>query len=72
MAIRNRVRRLEMAQGGRECPACGWPLVGFPKDVKVEVTWEEDDPEPSGPEYCPECGRQLVFTVTWPDEKWPD
>lgn len=62
MALRDRLQKLE---GGKdkECEVCGWP--------RFEVVWinnGEDVPDEERPEHCPECGRQLHFTLTWGDK----
>jgi len=71
MTIQRRMQRLEHARGGGvPCEECaGAPKPG--ERVEYEVFWEEttepSDPDHLGPDYCSECGRQLVFTVTWVD-----
>ncbi len=72
MTLRRRLQRLERAGGGGEpCEECGGP----PKPgerVEYEVVWEDltelSDADDTFPEYCPECGQQLVFTVRWNDQ----
>ena len=71
MSLRRRIEALEAEAGGAEpCEECGGGH-GDGVPVGYEVLWE-DMPGPSdiddlGPDYCPECGRQLVFTVMWGD-----
>lgn len=69
-SLDTRLKLLE--DGGKPCPECG--LGGGGKE-KMEVSWpdvdgndeeevaEEDEEE----EWCPECGRQLVYVVRWLD-----
>lgn len=58
-------RRLHcLERGRRECPECG--TSASPADYDVE--WcDEPGQEPEEPEFCPACGRQTVFVVTWID-----
>ncbi len=66
MALQSRVDKLEQRTGARDCPECGG---GNPNEpYEVELCWSDDASAPTGPEYCPACGRQLVFTVTWGDD----
>lgn len=71
-SLDTRLKRLE--DDGKPCPECGWD--GDWSNVKIEVTWpaldrdDEEEVEEEGeyyPEYCPECGRQLVIIVRWLD-----
>jgi predicted RNA-binding Zn-ribbon protein involved in translation (DUF1610 family) len=66
-SLENRLRRLE---GDRKpCGECGWD--GSWSNAKVRVVWDDIDGgeslEEEGPEYCPECGHQLKYIVTWTD-----
>jgi hypothetical protein len=66
--IQRRVSRLEEAAGG-DCPDCGGPSGADPDDHSgYEIVWVD----PGGPddreEFCEECGRQLVYVLTWGDE----
>ena len=71
MSLEKRVGRLEdeaSEASGEPCSECGGPArPGVP--VEYEVFWEDmpelSDTDDFGPDFCPECGRQLVFTVTW-------
>lgn len=63
-SFRSRLRHLESIGECSECP----PLSTW------EVVWDDggddnDSPtsEDDGPEFCPACGRRLVFTVVWRD-----
>jgi len=64
--IERRVARLEEAAGGGECPRCGWGG-GDDDNRPYELTFID----PGGPddreEFCEECGRQLVYVLTWGD-----
>lgn len=66
-SLDTRLKRLE--DGAEPRAECGWD--GDWSSVEIEVVWEDLDGEGSdeedGPEYCPECGQQLVYTVTWKD-----
>ena len=70
-SVETKVSQLEKATGGGggECPRCGWGGRGPGDDKRpYEVTWVA----PGGPddreEFCEECGRQLVYVLTWGDE----
>ena len=65
--MQKRVARLEESAGVGKCPECGWG--GGDNDNRpCELRWID----PGGPddreEYCEECGRQLVYVLTWGDE----
>jgi len=68
--IESRVARLEAAAGsGGKCPDCGGAGGAGPDDhSSYEIVWVD----PGGPddreEFCEECGRQLVYVLTWGDE----
>ncbi len=80
MSLRRRLEQLEGGDG-RECPECGFD--GDLSIAEIEVVWEDldlyevleaeehldrgRDVDPDLPEYCPECGHQLIYTVTWMD-----
>ncbi len=65
--IERRVARLEESAGGGGCSRCGWGG-GGDDNRPYELTWID----PGGPddreEFCEECGRQLVYVLTWGDE----
>jgi hypothetical protein len=68
-SLERRVSRLEESVGdGGECPRCGWGG-GDDDNRPYEVTFID----PGGPddreEYCEACGRQLVYTLHWGDER---
>ena len=49
------------------CGACGH---GPGVRVEYEVEWVEDtDTVDDAPDFCPACGRQLSYVVTWPDDE---
>jgi hypothetical protein len=70
--------RLEALEGSAaKCRTCGWPpLPGEEVEYRYVVEWRtlgEDLPEPEPP--CPNCGRERVIVVDWPDspgspEEW--
>ena len=71
--IESRVARLVAAAGsGGKCPDCGGPGgaggAGPDDHSSYEIVWVD----PGGPddreEFCEECGRQLVYVLTWGDE----
>jgi hypothetical protein len=55
MSLPGRLRRLEEAAGGQQCPACG---PGAPRGVVRIYDPPPADPTPA-PARCPECGRAL-------------
>lgn len=66
-SLEGRIERLENSHG-RECSECG--SNGDLSKVVIEVIWEDLDGEgfdEEGPEYCPKCGQQLTYVVTWMD-----
>jgi hypothetical protein len=72
MSIRRRVEKLKQELGrGQPCPECGH-LDGKPATdtIDFEVVWIYDKTDHEGPEFCPACGQQLVYVVSWgPREK---
>lgn len=65
-----RLRRLKRLKKHDEpCPECGSGEA--PTNARIVVEWEDVDGEEcdpyTGPEFCPECGAQLVYEVTWKD-----
>ena len=77
MSFRNRLRKVEEVAGGEAggeaCEECGGPPEPGMR-VEYEVLWEGlDEPSdtegPGSPEYCPECGRQLIITIRWADQE---
>lgn len=66
MADLGRRLRLLEASGGGECPECGF-VPGEPVE-DLAVTWHDtEEAEPVEPEWCPRCGEQTVYVVTWRD-----
>jgi hypothetical protein len=66
--IQRRVARLEESAGGK-CSRCGWGgREPGDENRPYELRWID----PGGPddreEFCEECGRQLVYVLTWGDE----
>jgi hypothetical protein len=61
--IERRVDALEAAHdiGRGECPECGSSGPSGASDTYELVFVDEYE----GPEFCPECGRRLVITLTW-------
>ncbi len=84
MSLRRRLEQLEVGDP-EPCPTCVEWLGDEDGDVEYEVVWEDSDlyevlegeehldrgrdVAPDLPEYCPECGKQFIFTVTWPEEQ---
>ena len=68
--IGRRVARLEEAAGdGGECPRCGWSgSDDFGPNDTYELTWIDPGGAEDREEFCEECGRQLVYVLTWGDE----
>lgn len=67
MALKDRVRRLENADGD-ECSVCGWPNVTFNLVWRDAQTSAEETSEPERePKYCPDCGRETRITLEWGD-----
>lgn len=66
-SLNRRLCRLERIRRG--CRVCGCRADGSFEDY--DVLWDdggEPPPEDAEPEeFCPACGRQTVFTVTWED-----
>ena len=69
--IRRRLDRLERAAAAQPgiCPECGhgaggtWGNGGDGRATRFRVlAGRPGEPDP-GPEFCPACGRQLVFTI---------
>ncbi len=76
MGVKDRLRRLE-GDEPEGCPLCAEWLGDAPEGGAYEVLWDDpslyegEPPQDSGfdvPEYCPRCGEQLVYTVTWDDD----
>ncbi len=53
---------------GDRCEACGY-APGLP--VKMKVTFRGDNPV-EGPDACPECGRRLIFRLSFADRRLID
>ena len=52
-----------------KCPSCGWGGGGPGDDnPPYELTWIDPGGADDREEYCEECGRQLVYILTWRDE----
>ncbi len=68
MSLERRLRKLEAYSGEKPCPECGYSEATR-EAVEYEVSWSDG---PEKPEFCVECGRQLVFVVTWGDLAWRD
>ena len=65
--LQRRLARLECAIVEDGCPHCGGGSgqIGEGTRVNVVVFFEnEDDPDPQ-PDFCPVCGRQLVFRISF-------
>lgn len=65
--IDRRIEALERIYQGEPCPECGFEAGDL---LDWEVVWEDDAEAPEvdeGPEFCPGCGRQLIYTVVWGD-----
>ena len=61
--LRGRLTRLEAGARG-PCGECGH----VNDVVEYDVVWADDtDAVGEGPEFCPACGRRLVYEVTWMD-----
>jgi hypothetical protein len=68
-AIERRVAQLEETAGGGECPRCGWGGSGPGDDNRpYELRWIDPGGSDDREEFCEECGRQLVYVLTWGDE----
>ena len=65
MSLQTRVRALESGSGGLECPECGWDGITPLKPI-IE---ERDDGTPEGNNYCGMCGRPILITLSWGDER---
>ncbi len=84
MSLHRRLERLEGGDR-EPCPTCIEWLGDEDGPVEYEVIWDDPslyevlegeehrahgrDVDPGLPEYCPECGKQFIFTVTWPEEQ---
>ncbi len=68
MNLKKRLQALERVvvppDDGR-CEACGY-APGLP--VKMKVTFRGDNPV-EGPDVCPDCGRQLIFRLSFADRR---
>jgi hypothetical protein len=67
--LERRIKNLEAALAGDECPVCGEDP-GAPV-TDYEIVWEdiytEDLDLEEEPECCDSCGRQLEYIVVWDD-----
>ena len=70
MSLERRLRKLEVHSGVKPCPECGFVPGALPEEF--EVSWPEEPEYSEGPEFCPECGDQTVYVVTWGDHTWRD
>ncbi len=63
-SVRQRLDKLAADTVSKPCAECG-----HGSDVRVEyaVEWVEDGPSADASEFCPTCGRQLAYVITWPD-----
>ena len=72
MSVERRIRKLKEAVGaGVPCEECSH-VDGKPATdtLAFEVVWDyTGDEGPSEDEYCPACGQQLVYVVTWGAEE---
>lgn len=66
--IERRVARLEESAGGGGCSRCGWGGGGDDDNRPYELTWIDPGGADDREEFCEECGRQLVYVLTWGDE----
>ena len=82
MSLRRRLEQLEVGDP-EPCPTCVEWLGDEDGPAEYEVVWGDSDlyemlggdehpvhgrdVDPVLPEYCPECGHQLIYTVTWMD-----
>lgn len=62
----NRIaRRLGAVASGEICPECGYRPNETPKRFSATCpTWGEELAKPA---YCPRCGRQTRYVVSWGD-----
>jgi hypothetical protein len=68
--IQRRVARLEESAGSGECSRCGWGGGDdFGPNDTYELTWIDPGGAEDREEFCEACGRQLVYVLTWGDEK---
>jgi hypothetical protein len=69
-SVATKVNRLLEATGGDGggCLRCGWGGGGDGNDDTYEVVWIDSGEPDDGEEFCEECGRQLVYVITWGDE----
>ena len=66
-SMTRRVDRLEDEGGSKPCEECAHgEAAGGP--VTYEIEWDDGgDTSADAPEFCPACGRQLSYVITWPD-----
>jgi predicted RNA-binding Zn-ribbon protein involved in translation (DUF1610 family) len=65
--LNGRLQRLESGLV-KPCEECGFD--GDLSKAEIVVLWEDLDgevPEEEGPQFCPECGHQWVYDITWED-----
>ncbi len=59
------LERLAVPPDDGRCEACGY-APGLP--VKMKVTFRGDEPA-KGPDFCPDCGRRLIFRLSFADRR---
>ncbi len=59
------LERLSVPPDDGRCEACGY-APGLP--VKMKVTFRGDEPD-KGPDVCPDCGRRLIFRLSFADRR---
>jgi hypothetical protein len=66
-ALEQRLKKLESRNGsGKPCPVCGEGDDDGLTEYEVEFIFEDEEDEGGEEEeYCPHCGRQTTYTVTW-------
>lgn len=65
-SVDNRLRRLELATGGGECPECGFD--GDWSKLRWDVEWDESGEGPQRNQHCSTCGRLWLVVVGWGPE----
>ena len=65
-SVKGRLARLAADNRNKRCAECGH---GGDARVEYEVEWVEENTSADAPEFCPACGRQLSYVVTWPDDE---
>ena len=57
--LERRIKNLEAALVGDECPECG-----YDPHAPYEIVFTGED-EPKEPEFCHGCGRDTHIVITW-------